>query len=165
MDPADTLIGFSEVSLALAGFAAIVLVLGARANSLDSETLSYVRIMVSNAVGSAFAGLISVAILALEVSPPFVWALLSAIVFTATVVVSALNFFLFLRHLEARASGLAFFWWSFPAVGCAVHLANSLGLLAPPSFGLFFLGLVIVLGQAGLHFVFLVYALLGRPAA
>ena len=165
MDPVDTLIGLSEVSLALGGFAAIVLVLGTRANALDDDTLAYVRLIVSNAVGSAFACLIGVAILALEVSPPFVWVLLSAIVLTATVVVSALNFFLFLRHLEARASGLAFFWWSFPAVGCVVHLANALGLLAPPSFGLFFFGLVIVLGQAGLQFVFLVYSLLKQPAA
>ena len=117
MDPVDTLIGLSEVSLALAGFAAIVR------------------------------------------------ALLSAIVLAATIAVSALNFLIFLRHLEARASGTAFFWWSFVAVSCAVHLANVLGLLAPPSFGLFFLGLVILLSQAGLQFVFLVYSLLGRPAA
>ena len=165
MDPVDTLISFSEVSLALAGFAAIVMVLGTRAKPLDAEIFGFVRIMVSNAVGSAFAGLFGVAILAIGISPPFVWVLLSAITLAGTVAGSALNFVVFLRHLENRFSGNALFWWSFVAVSCAVHLANAIGLSAPPSFGLYFLGLVILLSQAGLQFVYLVNVLLGRSAA
>ncbi len=165
MDPVGTLIGLSEISLALAGFAAVVMALYGRANRLDAEITAYVRMMVSNAIGTSFGCLLCVAALALEISTPFVWILLSSIVVIATVAASALNFFLFLRPLEARASGIAFFWWSFVVVSCLVQLANVLGLFASPSFGLFFLGVVILLCQAGLQFVFLVYALLSDSAA
>ena len=65
MDPVGTLVGFAEISLALAGFAAIVLVLATRTASLDPVTTANVRIMIANAVGSAFASLVGVAILAI----------------------------------------------------------------------------------------------------
>lgn len=165
MEPTDTLIGLSEVALALAGFTAIVLALGTRANALNAEILAYVRMIVSNAVGSTLVCLFAIAILALGAYPPFVWVLLSTMTLVGTVAASALNFFLFLRQLERRASGEALFWWSFVGVSCALHLVNALGLLPPPSFGLFILGLVVLLSQAALQFIFLVYALLARSAA
>jgi hypothetical protein len=165
MDPIGTLIGVSEVSLALAGFTAIVLALGTRANALDAEILSYVRMIVSNAVGSALACLFAVAILALEPSPSLVWVVLSSMALVGTVGGSALNWLLFLRQLERRASGEALFWWSFVGVSCVLHLVNALGLVGPPSFDLFFLGLVVLLSQAALQFIFLVYRLLARSAA
>ena len=165
MEPISTLTGLSEVALALAGFTAIVLALGTRANSLNAEILAYVRMIVSNAVGSTVLCLFAIAILALELSPPFVWVLLSGMALVGTVAASTLNFFLFLRQLEKRASGEALFWWSFVGVSCALHLVNALGLFPPPSFGLFFLGLVVLLSQAALQFIFLVYSLLARSAA
>ena len=165
MEPNDTLIGLAEVSLALAGFTAIVLALGTRANALNDEILAYIRMIVSNAVGTALLCLFAIAILALKTSPPLVWILTSTMALVGTVVGSALNFFLFLRQLERRASFEAFFWWSFVAVSCALHLANAASLLAPPSFGLFFLGLIVLLSQAALQFIFLVYAMLSRSAA
>ena len=85
MEPTDTLIGVSEVALVLAGFTAIVLALGTRANALDAEILAYVRMIVSNAVGSALLCLFAIAILALAPSPPFVWVLLSAMALVGTV--------------------------------------------------------------------------------
>ena len=165
MEPVDTLIGVSEVSLALAGFTAIVLALGTRASALDAEILSYVRIIVSNAVGSALICLFGIAILALEPPQSFGWVALSSMALVGTVAGSALNWLLFLRQLERRASGEALFWWSFVAGSCVLHLVNALGLVAPPSFGLFFLGLVVLLSQAALQFIFLVYRLLARAAA
>ncbi len=49
--------------------------------------------------------------------------------------------------------------------GVAVHLANALGLVGPASFGLFFLGLVIILGQAAAEFVYMVFKLIDPAAA
>jgi hypothetical protein len=142
-----------------------VLVLGGRANRLDSEILGFIRIMVSNAIGTALSCLACVGFLALEISAPFVWTVLSGFVLVGTVAGSALNWFLFIRHHPDRFSGRAFFWWSFVAVSCVVQLANAIGLFASPSFGLFFLGSVILFSQAGLQFVYLVYALLESSSA
>lgn len=83
----------------------------------------------------------------------------------AIVAGSALHFFLFLRHLEERRSGRPAIWWSFAMAGVAVHLANALGLVGPASFGLFFLGLVIILGQAAAEFVYMVFKLIDPAAA
>jgi hypothetical protein len=162
MDPASTLIGLAEVSLALAGFAAIVLVLGTRGDPFDADVLAVVRVMISTAVGSAFISLIGVAILGFQIQPPFAWRLLSAIAFAAIAAGSALNIFLFLRG--APRTRAAVLWLSLMGVATAVHLANALGLLGLPSFGLFLLGFVTLLGLAGIQFVYVVYVLLGRSA-
>ena len=165
MDPASTLVGLAEISLALAGFAAIVLVLGIRGAALEPQTSADIRVMVLNAVGSAFFCLVGVAVLALEVPTPFAWLLSSAFVLVAVVGGSAVNQLLFLRHIKAPNLHLVTIWWSFAVAAVAIHLVNALGVLGPPSFGLFFLGLVVLLGQAAAHFVHMVFALLGRPAA
>jgi hypothetical protein len=81
MDPASTLIGLAEVSLTLAGFAAIVLVLGNRDAPLGPGMIADVRIMITNAAGSALACLVAIAYL------------------------------LIIRHLERYSPRLAFFWW------------------------------------------------------
>ena len=143
MDPASTLVGLAEISLALAGFAAIVLVLATRSAALEPDTAANIRVMVLNAVGSAFACLVGVAILALEVPTPLAWRLSSAFVLAGIVAASGLNQLLFLRHLESPNLRLTAIWWSIAVVGCAIHLVNTLGVLGPPSFGLFFLGLVV----------------------
>jgi len=168
MDPVDTLIGLSEVSLALAGFAAIVLVLGTRDEPLDNEGLAIVRVMVSNAVGCAFMSLAAVAVLSLEISGPRAWTLLSGLALAGMVAGAAANFFLFLRHVEGRGAPrtlLTIFWWSFVVVSAVIHFVNAAGLLATPSFGLFFLGVVVLLNQAAVQFVYMVYVLLGRSSA
>ena len=164
MDPVGTLVGFAEVSLAFGGFAAIVLVLSTRTAALDPVTAANVRIMIGNAVGCAFASLVSVAILALGVSPPLAWIMASVFILVGGIAVSALNFFLVLRHLEAQ-DPLAALWWSFAVVAGAVHLANVLGIFGSASFGLYFLGLVILLGQTAALFVNMVYVLVRRSAA
>ena len=165
MDPNGTLVGLAEISLALAGFAAIVLVLGTRGTQLEPETAAIIRVMIANAVGSSFSCLTGVTILALQVAPPFAWALASTIVLAGIVLGSASNFFLFLRHLEERNLGRLALWWSFVVVGVGVHLANIVGLLGQPSFGVFLLGVVILLGQAAAQFVYMVFALIDRSAA
>jgi hypothetical protein len=165
MDPAGTLIGLAEVSLTLAGFAAIVLVLGSRDAPLGPEMIADVRIMITNAAGSALCCLVAIAFLSLDVTPPHVWLLSSAFVLVGVAVISAANFLLIVRHLEGYSPRLVFLWWSFAAVGAAIHLANALGLFGGPSFGLFFLGMTVLLAQAGTNFVYMVSALLGRSAA
>ena len=165
MDPASTLVGLAEISLALAGFAAIVLVLATRGVALEPEIAANIRVMVLNAIASAFACLTGVAIIALEVPTPLAWLLLSAFALAGIVAIGALNQFLFLRHLEAPNLRLAAVWWSIAVVGFASHLVNALGVLGPPSFGLFFLGLVVLLSQAAAQFVHMVFTLIDRSAA
>jgi hypothetical protein len=165
MQPVEALVGLAEIAFGLAGFVTIVLVLGTRANRLDSEILGYVRIMVSNAIGTSLGCLFSAGILGLEISSPSVWILLSGFMLLGTISLSALNWFLFIRHHPDRFSARAFFWWSFIALGCLVHIVNATGLFAPPSFGLFFLGLSIAFSQAAWQFVYLVYGLLKSSAA
>ena len=60
---------------------------------------------------------------------------------------------------------LTIFWWSFVVVSAVIHFVNAAGLLAMPSFGLFFLGVVVLLNQAAVQFVYMVYVLLGRSTA
>jgi hypothetical protein len=167
MDPGDTLVGVSEFCLALGGFAAIVLVISGRGEQFNAEILANVRVMLSGAIGSAFFCLIGVVVLALEVSPPGAWVLLSTLALIVTLAVAAVNYLLFLRHLEQSVlrSRRTLLWWSFVVVGCSVHLANAFGVFGSPSFGLFLLGLVIIVGLPGGLFVHTVYALLGGPAA
>ena len=164
MDPGSTLIGFAQVSLALAGFAAIVLVLGSRNAPLGPQMIADVRIMITNAAGSALACLVAIALLSLAVAPPRAWLLSSAFVLVGTAAISAGNYLLILRHLEGYAPRLAFLWWSFAAVGVAIHLVNALGLFGGPSFGLFFLGMTVLLAQAGTNFVYMVSSILSRSA-
>ena len=164
MDPVGTLIGVAEVALALAGFAAVVLVLDARGGSLEPQHAANVRVMVLNAVGSAFFCLFCVAVLSLEVATPFAWRLMSAVGLVLLVAAGALNQLLFLRHLTPDPL-MATIWWSFAALGGGIQLVNVLGVLGPPSFGLMFLGLVVILSQAAAQFVQMVYALIGRSAA
>ena len=165
MDPASTLIGLSEISLALAGFAAIVLVLGTNGVTIEPEHAANVRIMVLNAVGTAFFCLAGVAVLALEVAAPFAWRLMSAAGLFTLIAGSAMNYLLFLRHLEAPDLRSAIVWWSLAVAAGAIQLVNALGVLGPPSFGLFLLGLVVLLSQAGAHFVHMVFVLVGRSAS
>ncbi|MBW2312950.1 MAG: hypothetical protein JRH10_02080 [Deltaproteobacteria bacterium] len=123
------------------------------------------RIMISNAVGSAFSCLVAIAILALSESPSLAWRLSSGWVLVGTVGVSAANFFLIIRHLEAHAPRHAILWWFFAVASVAIHAANTIGLFGGPSFGLFFLGSVVLLSQAGSQFLFMVSTHLGRSAA
>ena len=166
MHPGDTLVGFSEVALALAGFAAIVLVLGTSGKALDADTLANLRVMVSTAIGSAFAGLTGVAILAFQIEPPSLWILSSSIVLAITVVGSVLNWYFIFRHLDTGGPVvLDVFWMSFPIVSSMLHLANIVGVFAPPSFGPFFLALLVLLALAALQFLHSLYVLLGGSSA
>jgi hypothetical protein len=146
MDPVGTLVGLAEVSLALAGFAAIVLVLGIRADALEPHHAANVRVMVLNGVASAFFCLFAVAILVLDVPKPFVWRLLSALGLFLLIAASVMNYALFLRHLPPQPL-LATIWWSLAAVAGAIQFVNVFGVFSPPSFGLMFLGLVVVLSR------------------
>ena len=76
-----------------------------------------------------------------------------------------MNQLLFLRQLKAPNPRMAIVWWTFAVAAGSIQLVNALGLLGPPSFGLMFLGLVVVLSQAGAQFVHMVFAVLGRSTA
>jgi hypothetical protein len=64
MDPTAALSALAEISLGLAGFAALVVVLGTRANRFDAETTASIRVMISTAVGCTFSCLLGIAVLA-----------------------------------------------------------------------------------------------------
>ena len=152
MDPVGTLVGVAEVSLALAGFAAIVLVLSGRANALEPHHAANIRTMVLNGVGSAVFCLFAAAILAFEVPEPLVWRLLSALGLLLIVVASVANYVLFIRQLPPDPR-MATLWWSIAGVAGLIQLANATGLFATPSFGLMLLGIVVAPqpGRSAVH--------------
>lgn len=168
MDPAsntETLIGLAEVSLALAGFVAVVMIFAGRNTTLEFEDIAAVRVMITSSVGVAFACLTAVALLSLEVTYERTWFISSLASLASTVVISAINYHLVLRHLTGPLHFRGLFWWALAVANTLIHLANVLELFGGPSFGLFVLANVVILGQCGSQFVFVVYRQLGKMVA
>jgi hypothetical protein len=159
-----SLSALAEVSIGLAGFAAIVVVLGPRASRFDAETTAMIRAMISMAVGCAFSCLLGIAVLALGLSPPLAWRVSSALVSVILVAVWILNYFLFLRDIEGFWTRSLLFQ-AFVLLSLGLHLSNALGFPVVPSFGIFYSAVVALLATAGLGFVYSVYVLLSRPDA
>lgn len=164
MDSATALSALGEISIGLAGFAAIVVVLGTRASRFDVETTATIRVMISTAVGCAFSCLLAIAVLALGVSPPLAWQVSSALVSVIIVAVWILNYFLFLRNVEGLWTRFPLFQ-AFVLLCLGLHASNVLEFPAVASFGVFYAAVVVLLATAGLGFVYSVYVLLSRPPA
>ena len=72
MEPVGALSALAEISVGLAGFAAIVLVFGSR-GQVDTESAALVRVLISTAVGCALLSIFGIAVLGLGVDPPRAW--------------------------------------------------------------------------------------------
>lgn len=153
----ELLLGFSEFALALAGFAAIALVLGRREGILSPGSAYVVQFMVVNALGPGLLGLLAVVLYVGDVPEPILLRICSAIYLVAAVFFALLS----LKRERSLASegglvlppllGRAI--WVGAILSYGVHLGN----LAVPELGLFLLGLWILLCMAAVQFVALLF--------
>lgn len=157
----DVLLTIAEFSLALAGFSAVVLVLARRGGEIDEAAAYIVRFMILNAVGAGFLALLPSLVVALGASEPLVWRLSSAVYVVSVVLLTlplAISQAIEVRGLLAR--GLSSAFWTLSAAAHLVQLSNAVGFPFAPSFGGFLLGLMLLLGLAGIQFVVVVFRLL-----
>jgi hypothetical protein len=155
---------FCEVALALAGFAAIALVLGQREGAIPPGAIYIVRFMVINALGPALLSLLAIVLAELGMGEPALWRACSGVYVAAALFVGLLS----LRHQRAlsRAGELVFTGvlnasvWGGSFLAHAIELSNLLGYPAAPSAGLFLLGLWVLLAVAAVQFVALLFLVL-----
>jgi hypothetical protein len=153
-----------EFALALAGFAAIALVLGQREGALPAGAVFVVRFMVVNALGPAMLALLALVLAQVGVPEPALWRLCSALYLIGATYFGWLS----LRHERqlAQAGELLFTRGlnGMAQVGVvlahAVELSNLIGFPAAPSAGLFLLGLWLLLALAAFQFVALLFLVL-----
>jgi len=154
----------SEFALALAGFAAIALVLGQREGALPPGAIYVVRFMVVNALGPAILSLLAVVLAQVGVPEPGLWRLCSAFYLAGGAFFGALS----LRHQRDLSRtgqliltrSLHYALWIGSFVAHAIELSNLIGYPWPPSAGMFLLGLWVLLAMAGLQFVALLFLVL-----
>lgn len=157
----DQLVGFSEFALALAGFAAIALVLGRHEGALPAGSAYVVQFMVVNALGPALLALLAAILFLLNVPESLLLRICSGLYLVVAVffgVVSlrrertlAIAGELVLPTVVSR--GL----WTGSILAHLVQLSNLVGFPAGPSVGVFLLGLWILLVMAGIQFVALLF--------
>ena len=155
---------FSEFALALAGFAAIALVLVQRGGTLPPGAIYVVRFMVVNALGPAMLALFALILVEAEVSEPLLWRICSGVYLAVAVFFGSLS----LRQQgELQRSGdlllsktLYATFWTGAFVGHAIQLVNLIGFPAGPSMALFLAGLWMLLAVAAAQFVALLFVVL-----
>lgn len=160
----DSLGTFSEFALALAGFAAIALVLGQRQGAIPPGAIYIVRFMVVNALGPALLALLALVLAEATMPEPLLWRVCSAIYLAVAVFFGLLS----LRQQRALASSGELIFtgplnvgvWLASLAAHLVELLNLVGFPLPPSLGLFLLGLWILLAVAGVQFVALLFLVL-----
>ena len=165
MEPVGALSALAEISVGLAGFAAIVLVFGSR-GQVDAESAALVRVLISTAVGCALLSIFGIAVLGLGVDPPRAWRISSAVTVVSFVAMTVLNYRLFLRDVTPRLySTSALIGHALSLICLCLHLSNVLQFPAPASFGVFYAGQAALLSLAGYSFIYMIYELLSRPTA
>lgn len=149
----------SEFALALAGFAAIALVLGQREGALPPGAVYVVRFMVVNALGPAILSLLAIVLAQVGIPEPGLWRVCSGLYLAGVTYFGALA----VRHERALTRGgqlvftrgLNYTVWIGIFVAHAIELSNLIGFPASPSAGVFLLGLCVMLAMAALLFVVL----------
>lgn len=154
----------SEFALALAGFAAIALVLGEREGALPPGAVFVVRFMVVNALGPAILALLALVLAQVGVPQPGLWRLCSG-VYLAGAAFSGMLSLRYERDLIRAGQlilnrGLNVGIWIAVFVAHAIELSNLIGVPAPPSAGLFLLGLWTLLAIGAFQFVALLFVVL-----
>jgi hypothetical protein len=157
----DQLLGFSEIALALAGFAAIALVLGRREGVLPSGSAYVVRFMVVNALGPALLALFAFVLQLLGVPEPALWRLCSGLYLVVAVFLLLLSL---RQERELKQSGelllpktFARAMWGGALLAHVVQVSNLVGYPTGPSAGVFLLGLWVLLSLAAVQFVTLLF--------
>jgi hypothetical protein len=159
--PIDQLVSFSEFALALAGFAAISLVLGRREGDLPSGSAYVVQFMVVNALGPAILALLAAVLGELEIPHDVLFRLCSGLY----LLVAAFFGVVSIRQERVLRKGgelalptrLSNGLWVASLLAHLVQLSNLVGYPAGPSVGVFLLGLWILLTMAAIQFVALLF--------
>ena len=172
-NPSDILLTVAEIAVAFAGFASIVAIFQARWTQDDAPfDLFRFWVMLAFSLAALLFALIPFPLHFLGVAPSEVWRasslLLACFVVANTLFVGRLYW----RGVAAVVTSLnpviAVFAYAIYAVILIAQIANAAGLLGGPGFGLYLLGLLLILFSAALNFVRLVWVgrdRLGPPPA
>ena len=163
MDGSDALLALAEIAIAIAGFAAIVIVLRS-GDSLSPDLMFIIRTMIANGVSVAFLALFPWVLAYGTLPETEVWRWSSG-TFVFGVLFSGWP--RYIREQRAlpqpRDTGVSRLFiagWGIGGLALIVHFANLFGWPLDPSFSAFYLGLWLALMVAGIEFVFLIYRLL-----
>jgi hypothetical protein len=164
-DPSDVLLTFAEVAVAFAGFASIVAIF--QRGQSESYDLFRFWMMLEFSLAALFFALLPFPLLFLSLEPTTVWRVSSAVMVLyigghqATVARMRMRGDPVIRSsLTASISALAITAYSIILISQAV---NVLGVPFGTGFGLFLLGLFVLLFSAGANFVRLVWVSGARP--
>ena len=169
MGQADAFLGLLEASIGMAGFTAIVVVLGTRQRDLSQRAAYSVRGALSNSMGAAIAALVALGVSAVGMDGTAQWRVSSAIYLIPALGIGGFLFHqrlgLSLARSRSRSErAISAAMWSVYGIHNLIHVANVLGFPFLPSFGAYFLASVIILAIGGFQFLLLTFRFL-RPAA
>ena len=153
MDSTDTLLTLVEISIALAGFASLVTVIGRREDDERwKRSTDKLRLMLEQTLRVAAIALVAIPFIQ-QVPGPFTWRLLSGL----HIAPAALHLAYSLRSPgESRSSyskGLVRSMLALGVVGVGASAANVVGYAPIGSFGMFLVALVCGLLVGGISFV------------
>jgi hypothetical protein len=167
LDAYDTLLTLAEVSIGLAGFAGIVVVLGRGPGALPAADSLRLAALVGASLGTLFLSLAPIALNALGLSEPEVWRWSSAVM-----VILAVPAHLFGVLRIRRIASEMFEVTPVPMLVTGAFLlsanlvaqaCNAVGAPWRPSFGVYLSGLILYLGFAAFQFARLLFVRPGRP--
>lgn len=147
--------------MALAGFAAIALVLGRREGVLPSGSAYVVQFMVINALGPALIALLAAVLFLFDLPEVLLFRFCSGSYLVLATFFAALS----LRRERTLANAgelvlpasISRGIWIGASIAHLVQLSNVIGYPAGPSIGVFLLGLWILLLMASIQFVALLF--------
>ena len=152
MDPTDILLTIVEISVALAGFASLVTVIGRRENDEGwKRSTAKLRLMLESTLRVAAIALVAIPFIQ-QVPGPLTWRLLSGLHIASAALHLAYSL---RRHGQSPSSysrGLTRSIWAIGVVGVAASAANVVGYAPIGSFGMFLVSLVSGLLVAGISF-------------
>ncbi len=151
MDQAEALLAIAQIALGLAGFGGIFVALGReRAGARRPADTYRLVLLLSTALSTLVLSLLAVAFLSIGLRDRFVWALssslMAALIGTIAVVTVRMR-----RPHEAEirageAPRVAAALWTLAFLTLVAQILNVAGLLAARGFGVFFCGLVFLVG-------------------
>ena len=156
MQGADSLFVLAEVSIGLAGFTGITAALYARGTWHPHDRWRAVSLLVMSFGALAFA-LIPYGLLSIGVPDPAVWRISSA----AFVVYTVIGGLAAVRFHPPGASSVSSYRvigliiWAVSSLNAVVQVLNALGLFPMP-FGVYYIGLVVLLLLGGFQFAVLI---------
>lgn len=156
MQDVDSLFVLAEISIGLAGFTGITAALYARGTWHPHDTWRAVALLVMSFGALAFA-LTPYGLLSFGVQGAALWRILSAtfVVYTAIGAVAAVRFYPPDASSVPPYRVIGRIMWGVGSVDAAAQALNALGLFSAP-FGVYYIGLVVLLLLGGFQFAVLI---------